>query len=79
MLLQNQKVVKKHLKLLRKIKVMSIYKYWKHGSSVKALVKEYGLRKTFSSFRNNLNKKIVRIKHNRIQLLSNNNKWVYER
>ena len=56
---------------------MSIYKSYKHGGKIKQLVNINGFRRTFNSLRKNLGK-VIRIKHNRIQLLVKNKRWVYE-
>lgn len=56
---------------------MSIYKSYKHGGTIKGLVKDYGVRKTFTSLKRNMKRGLVRIKHNRIQML-NGSKWEYK-
>jgi hypothetical protein len=46
----------------------SLYKLYKHGCNPKHLVKDYGLKRVFNSFkRNGLQ---VRLKNNRIQIWS---------
>jgi hypothetical protein len=55
---------------------MSIYKSYKHGANIKTLTKNWGVRKTFNSLKRKL-PKLVRIKHNKIQMINKKGVWTY--
>lgn len=55
---------------------MSIYKSYKHGGDICELTKTYGVRKTYNSLKRKL-PKLVRIKHNKIQMLNEKGNWSY--
>jgi hypothetical protein len=58
---------------------MSIYKSYKSGGKIKSLVETNGVRKTFTALKRKLTGSMVRIKHNRIQMLDKKTKtWIYQ-
>lgn len=55
---------------------MSVYKSYKSGTNVKTLAKNWGVRRTYNSLKRKL-PNLVRIKHNRIQMINKRGSWDY--
>jgi hypothetical protein len=49
---------------------MGIYKSVKHGAALKSVIENNGVRKTYNALRRGLGANRVRIKHNKLQVVS---------